>query len=546
MKKLLSIKAVSFVFAALMLFSGCTTTGESSGLSEVTNIITLNNRSEPGSLHPGLARGSHDAWIIDHMFEGLFFKGPNGIELSGAEAYETSDDGLIWTFNLNPNKRWSNGDVVTAHDYVTAWLFVLDPTSGSRYSSKLYIIRGAEEFNSNTDPSLVEYLREEVAIRAIDDFTFEIELIHPVTYLPDLLTHYTFYPIHTETQLEHPDWFTSPENFISNGGMYLYGWRHREVINLRANPYYIRADEVSIEGIDFLMINDQSTEWQMYQQGEIDLVSSILPSVVAMLIEEDYPNLYISPALNTTYYIINTNVVPLNNTKVRNALALSIDREAITTNITQGGQVPATTLTSHALYTPDGIQYIDFVGQLFEEDFDLARELLEEGLSEEGMTVEDFSISILYNTSDFNRRVAEAIQIMWIENLGIDVTLENAEFQVTLDRRSRGDFEIARAGWRGDYVDPMTFLEMLVSNSPHNDSGFSNPEYDRLISAAMQETDELLRMEILREAETLLISEMPIIPLFYGTNQIVTRPHITGVFTPVNKLPVVTFARINS
>lgn len=510
-------------------------------------IVRLNNSTEPGALHPALAEGTHDSWVLYHSFEGLYGKGVDGMPtLQGATSVETSEDGITWTFKLREDAKWSNGDNVTAYDYINSWYYCLDPANAAKYSTQLYIFKGAKEYNSYTDDDEEEAqaLKDAVAIRALDEYTLEFDLTDPLSYLPDLLTHYTFLPVNSQNQINYPDWYTSPDHYVSNGPFVLTEWAHKDHILLRKNEYYYDKDKIKLDGVHFVMVEDKATAWQMYQEGQLDLEYSLLPSVIEQLLAEENPELVIADNLASYYYIINVENKPFNNLKVRKALATSIDREIITKHITKGGQYPSYTFSSRGMLIDDETEFVDAVGRMFEEDPAGAKALLEEGLAEEGIALDDFKFSILYNTDEVHKKMAEAIQAMWSENLGINVGLENAEFQVTLDRKASGDFGIARAGWVGDYTDPMTYLEIFTSYSEFNDSNYNNPEYDELIEAAFKELDSQKRIQILIEAERLLMTDLPIIPIYSYTSQTAKKPYLTGVFTPSNRYPTVIYADI--
>ncbi len=543
MKKSKSI--IAMALAAVMMFStACGTTGSTTGDQAdngqtTTKIAKINSSGgEPGTLEPGLSQGTHESWILDHMFKGLYTKTPGGtIEPAIAESAETSEDGLTWTFKLRDFK-WSTGNEGTANDFVESFIFNLDPNSASKYASNLWIIENGQEFNEG------KVSREEVGVKAIDDKTLEIKLKTPLTYLPDLLTNTFFYPIDSVNAATYPEWYMTPDNYSSNGPFVLTKWAPKEEIVISKNANYYDADKTKLDGISFSMIADKTTEWQMYEQGELDLVFTALPDVIEKLSAEKNPELVLAPELATYYYHLNVDVKPFNNVKVRKALAMAIDREAITTNVSKGGQIPAYGVTPPGIIEPDGTDYLNNIGPLFEENVEEAKKLLEEGLAEEGMTLADWSFVLLYNTDDVHKKVAETIQAMWQTNLGVNCTLENAEFQIALDRRASGDFDVARAGWIGDYVDPMTFLELFTSYSEFNDSNWKNEEYDKLIDEALHNTDPVSRMQQLKDAEKILIDEIGVMPIYYYGKSIVTKPHLVDVYTPINKYPNLEFADI--
>ena len=560
------LKTLLAAMLAVMMLASCNTTGSGGGTSatpapsaaestgdaqsesgaptaEATStggkILKVNNQSEPGYLHPGMATGTHDSWAIDHMFEGLWRKDPEGGApiLGMAIDVQTSEDGLVWTWKINPDAKWSNGDPVTAHDFVAAWQYAVNPDNAARYGTQMYIFENGKEVHNG------EKEVSELGVRAIDDTTLEATLVNPMGYLSDYMTHYTFYPINAANAEAHPDWSLSGDNYVSNGAFTLTEWRNKESLTLTKNQNYLRANEVKLDGIYFTIIEDITTTWQKFQQGELDVLYPLPPAVIEQLRNENSPLLYQFPDLSTYYYYLNTEVVPLNNVKVRKALAMSIDRTAIADNVMKGGEVPAFGLTPPGISDGNG-DYQANLGDLFHEDIEEAKALLAEGLAEEGMTLEDFSFTILYNTHDTHKKVAEAIQAMWKQNLSVNVEMTNAEFQVVLDRRKAGDFDVCRAGWIGDYSDPMTFLELFTSWSDYNDGRWYNDRYDELILSATKTTDNDVRMKAFKEAETILMEEIGVMPIYFYTKNWAIQEKVTGYYTPVNRFVQLQFADI--
>ncbi len=536
-------KIMSLALASVLAFTtACGTTGGSAVSSEDTEdvkIARLNNSGgEPGTLQPGLAEGTQETWILDHMYKGLYTKTPEGVaEFAIAESADVSEDGRVWTFELR-DFTWSSGNKGTANDFVESFLFTLDPANAAKHSSNLWIIENGEAFTKG------EASREDVGVRAIDDDTLEITLVSPVSYLPDLLTNTFFYPIDSKNAAEHSDWYMSPDYYSSNGPFTLKSWVPKEEVVIERNENYYNNDLTNLDEIVFSMVLDKTTEWQMYEQGQIDLVYSPLPDVSEKLENEGNPEIENMYDLGTYFTYFNTEVQPFNNVKVRKALSMAIDREAITENILKGGQLPAYTVTPIGVPDEKGNDYVASVGPTFEEDVEEAKKLLEEGLAEEGMTLEDWSFTFLYNTDETQKKVAEAIQFMWSTNLGVNCTLEGVELKTMLDRKTAGDFDVVRAGWIGDYVDPMTFLELFTSYSEYNNGHWVNEEYDALIKAALYNQDPAERMEQLREAERILMDEMAVMPVYYYAKSVVTKPYLVDVYTPVNKYPNLEFADI--
>ncbi len=503
-------------------------------------VLRLNNGSEPGTLNPGLAQGTHESWVIDHSFEGLFRKTPDGtIELGVAEEATTAEDGKTVTVKIKQGLTWSNGDPVTAKDFEYQWKWILDPANAAKYAGMLYIFEGAEAFNAGTGTA------DDVKIKAVDDYTLEFTLVNPMGYMKDYMTHYTFLPVNSTVAQRNPGWDIDLAEYTTNGAFTIDEWNHNESLILSKSQTYYEKDNIKLDRVELRMVEDQITAWQSYLAGDLDMDIDIPTDVLGELISSQNAELETEPELSTYYYMFNLDVKPYNNAKVRKALAMAIDRETIVTQVTKGGQMPAYAMTPPGVPDlGDGGDYKENLGDLFSYDPTAAKALLEEGLAEEGMTLADVNPTIVYNTSEGHKKIAEAIQNMWRTGLGIEATIENMEFQVLLDRRSTGDFQICRAGWVGDYVDPMTFLDMWVTGSSFNEGNWSNAEYDALIETAKTSSDDKVRFDSYKKAEQILMEEMPIAPIYFYTKSFTVKPYVTGVFKPVNRYPDFRFADI--
>ncbi len=540
---------LSAFLIALLALAGCFSgDAEQAGSEENAGdgekkVLRINNSSEPGSLHPGTAQGAHDSWVLEHAFEGLTKKTPEGEIVDGmAEKWEVSDDGLTWTFYLKDDVRWSNGDPVTAEDFEYAWKYALHPETASQYAYQLYYLEGAKEFNSAENEADYAELEENVGVKAIDGKTLEVKLAEPTPYFLDLTSFYTYYPVNKKVQEENPDWALEAETYVSNGAFKLTDWKHKESMTLKKNEHYYDKDNIHLDEVYMVMIEDENTAWQMYQADELDLAYPLPNDVQGELVNSDNEEFYNEPELALYYYNLNNEKPPFNNSKVRKALSMAIDRQTLVEHVVQGGQKPALSIIPPGVPDVNG-DFQENSGDLFEEDAEEAKKLLEEGLAEEGMD-EMPQFTILYNTLEAHKKIAEAIQEMWRKNLGIEVELENVEFQVKIDREQAGDYDISRAGWIGDYVDPMTFLDLWVTDGPHNDANWSNAEYDELIKLAKSTMDQEKRMEAMHKAEEMLIDEMPIIPIYFYTKPFTVKPHVKGVFAPIDRYPQFIYADI--
>lgn len=555
-KKLSSIMGIAL--AGAMALTGCgnggssttsaTGTTEASSSTEASSdaeapavggekIVRVVSGGEPGSLHPALAQGNHESIILDHVYEGLMKRDEKSEIVPGmAESYTMSDDGLTYTFKIREDAKWSNGDAVTAKDFEVAWKFALAPETASDYAYQLYYLEGGQAYNEGTGSV------DAVGVKAVDEKTLEVKLAAPTAYFLELCAFYTYYPVNAKLQEEMgAEWSHDGSTFVSNGPFVVTAWNHDESVETVKNEEYYNKDVVKLDGITFYISEDQNTDWQMYQNGEIDIDHVLPTDVLGQLIAENNAELKTETELATYFYRFNTTEKPFNNVKVRKALAMAIDRQLIIDEVTQGGQFPAYGLVPGGVADGTG----DFRangGDYFKEDIEEAKKLLAEGLAEEGMDSLEFTI--LYNTNEGHKKVAEAIQQMWNENLGANVTLENTEFKVKIDREHALDYEVSRAGWIGDYVDPNTFLDMFTSWSTQNDTGWTTADYDKLLTDAAAEFDVAKRMGYLHDAEDMLMDAMPILPIYYYTRSWTTKPYLTGVIKAVNREVCFTYADI--
>ncbi len=530
---------LSLILVGTIVFTGCSSTTSKTG----EKILRSNNGSEPGSLDPALAQGTHESWVLENVFEGLMTFDEKGELVNGmAKDYKISDDGLIYTFTIRDDAKWSNGDPVTAEDFEFTWKRALDPELAADYAYQLYYIKGGEAFNTG------EGSREDVAVKAIDEKTLEVTLESPTAYFLELTAFYTYFPVNKNVVESNPDWAKKPETHISNGPFKLVKWDHNAKLVMEKNPEYYNAKKIKLDGIDLDIIEDQNTAWQKYDAGEYHILVDIPTSVVAQLQEEKNKELSIGAQVGTYYYNVNPGVKPFNNVKVRKALSMALDRETIVKDITQGGQMAAEGVVPYGLMDEKGKEFRDGVGNLIEYNPEDAKKLFEEGLAEEGMTLEEFNNSnfvLLYNTSESHKKIAQAAQEMWRTKLGINIGLENVEFQVKLDREKAGDYEISRGGWIGDYMDPMTILDLWWSGSSFNDVNYNNPEYDKRILESKSIMDQKVRMQNMREAEKMLMEDMAVIPVYFYTQPYVTKPGVKGIVKVPIRYPVITYADID-
>lgn len=481
---------------------------------------------EPEFLDPGLCSESEGGTVIHDCFEGLYIYGPNQATWPNgvAERHEISPDGKRYTFHLRRDAKWSDGVPLTANDFVWSWLRVLDPKTGSRYSAILWFIEGAREYNQSSDATAAG-LREKVAVKALDDYTLQVDLVGPTPFFLSLTAFYTYAPVPRHVVEKHGDKWARPENIITNGPWKVTEWAQRQRITAVANPHYWDTAAVPFDKIVYRITQDQDPAYNMFLAGDTDyLDSKIPPSKLPKHRRENDPRLKVSPYMGVYYYMLNTREAPFNNVLVRRALNMAIEKVKIGKYIVKGGQDEAWSMVHPGLET---VGYVKAKGDSF--DPDRARELLAEAGYPEGKGFPNFKI--IYNTSEGHKLVAEFIQQEWRKNLGISCDLDNMEWKVMLKKQHARDFQVSRMAWIGDYFDPLTFLDLWEGANPNNRTGWNNPEYNRLIAASMRETDVQARWGLLKQAEQIFCDELPVLPIYYYVKSDLLQPWIKGYDT---------------
>ncbi|MFD1037569.1 peptide ABC transporter substrate-binding protein [Virgibacillus byunsanensis] len=517
---------LTLVFAMSIFLAACggdensEESGED-GDSTSEQVLNVNIKSEPPALNPGQATDTTSAAVLDQIFEGLTRVNQNGeVEKAMAEDYEISEDQKTYTFTIREDATWSNGDPVTAQDFEYAWKWILDPESpDTDFAYYLNPIKNAEQ------AKLGEVSLDEVGVTAEDDQTLVVELEQPTPYFLELTAFFSFYPVNHNVVENAEDWAQDKtENYVTNGPFTMESWKHKDQIVLKKNPDYWDAETVQLETINMYMIDDENTELQMYENGELDWAGSPtgdLPlSAISSLKEEG--SLNISSLAGVYYYIFNTEEEPFTNKNIRKAFALSINREGIIQNITKAEQQPATALVPSSIFEENKEGYFK------DNDVESAKEYLQKGLEEEGLD-ELPTIKLSYNTSEAHASIAQAIQDMWKENLDVDVELHNEEWNVYLDSMSEGNFQMGRMGWLGTINDASNFLDIFETADGNNYSRWEDEEYANLLEEARTETDEAERRKILRDAEQVFMDAMPIAPIYFYTNVWVNKDYVKDI-----------------
>ncbi|MFZ5966081.1 MAG: peptide ABC transporter substrate-binding protein [Bacillota bacterium] len=485
-------------------------------------VLRYNLGGDPKTIDPQLNSANDGGNIINNMYEGLMREVGGKLEPAMAESYTVSDDGLTYTFKLR-DAKWSDGQPVTAGDFEYSWKRALDPAVASEYAFQMYYIEGAQAFNEGTG-SL-----DAVAVKAVDDKTLEVKLVGPTPYFLDLTAFYTFLPTRKDVVDKDPEgWAKNPELAVSNGPFKLAEYAVGDKIVLVKNENYWKADQTKVDKIEASMIVEESTILTAYESDELDVIDLVPVQEIPRLEKED-PTFMNLPLIGTYYYIFNVTKAPTDDVRVRKALTMAIDRTAIVEKITKGGQLPATGFVPPGLKDADGKEFrsvggdygIDPKAAQVEE----AKALLAEAGYPDGQGFP--TLEVLYNTNEAHKAIAEAIQEMWKQNLGINVTLQNQEWAVFQDTRHQGNFSVARAGWLGDYPDPMTMLDLWTSYSGNNDAQWKVEAYDKLIEESKTKSGKE-RFDLLYQAEKMMMDEMIVMPIYYYTDQIMVKERVKG------------------
>ena len=487
-------------------------------------ILHYGNGSEPQGLDPHVVTGVPENHIIRALFEGLAVKNPYTLEPEPgvAESWDISEDGRTVTFHINPEAKWSNGEAMTAQDYVWSWQRALNPAMGNLYAYMLYPVRNAEVFATG---QLDDF--SQVGVKALDDLTLQVTLNERTPYFIQLMDHYSTFALHRATiekfgkATDRFTRWTRVENIVSNGAFRLKEWQlNRRIVVEKSETYWDR-DKVRLNGVVFYPTENIVSEERMFRVGQLHYTQSIpLDKIPVYRAMENSPYVQ-APYLGTYYFLINTKRPPVDDVRVRQALSLAVDRDKLNRTVLQGSNVAAYSITP-----PDTLGY--YPPKLFDYDPEKARALLADAGYPDGGGFPPLELT--YNTSESHRKIAVALQQMWKDALNIKVTLSNQEWKVYLDSVTQMEFQIARRGWIGDYVDPNNFLDLFITGGGNNNTGFADPRYDEMILrlAPRAKTREE-RYAIFLEAETILMEQMPIIPIYTYTSKHLIHPSVKGL-----------------
>ena len=513
--------AVGFVLASFASASVLAATHPVTGETLADDqTFTYSMLDEFTTADPQMVEDVEGSYFVRDLFEGLMNQDADGNLIPGvATGYTTDEDKKVYTFTLRDNARWSDGNPVTAHNFVYAWRRLADPATASPYSwfADIMALENVGAVMSGESPP------EALGVRALDNHTLEVRLTASLPYFAAMTTHASTFPSPEWTVKTFGDDWTKPGNIVGNGAYVLTEHIPNETATRERNSLYWNNGATIIDKVVTLIINDENTDLTRWEAGETD--KGAVPSGQYPRLKAEYPDEAISfPRLCTYYYTFNlspSGQEALQDVRVRQALSYALDRSVITDKVLQGGQIQAFTFTPGATAGFE-VPAVAF-GQMTQDERNAkAKELM----AEAGYGPDNpLSVDVLYNTSEGHKKIAIAVQQMWKETLGVEATLANQEWKTFLNTRGGQNFDIARGGWCGDYNEASTFLDLMTTKSGYNDGKFSNAEVDELMTSARTMTDATANYT---RVEEIMANEMPVIPVYHYTGVFMLRNNLKG------------------
>jgi oligopeptide transport system substrate-binding protein len=520
--------------ATALLVTGCAKKGPGTTAADATprKVLRYGNGAEPQDIDPHVVTGTPEHQLILTLSEGLVSEDPQMNVIPGvAERWEISPDGLTYTFHLRADAKWSNGDTVTAQDFVQSFQRELNPALASEYAYMLFNhVRGAKDYY---DGKITDFAQ--TGFHAPDARTLVITLAQPAPFLLHAMNHYAWYPVHLATVKKfggldrRSTAWTRPENFVGNGPYVLKSWQPNQLIVTERSPTYWDRARVKIDEIDFYPIELADTEERMFRTGQLDITNEVPLTKLAVYRREHPESVRVDPYDGIYFYRYNVQRKPFDDVRVRRALALAIDRESLVKYVTLADELPA-----YSFVPPNLLGYKS--EHAFKADLPEARRLLAEAGYPEGKNFPP--VELLYNTLEKHKTIAEALQQMWRKNLNVDITLTNQEWKVYIDAQHSHNYQFQRAGWIADYVDPHVFFDLWETGNGNNDTNWGTPEYDRLLHSALATPNDTARFAIYNKMEQILVNEMPVLPIFFYTRAKLVNPRVKGYrTTPLDNFP---------
>ncbi len=521
MKKILAL--ILALAVVVTVFAGCGSTASSG------KAITATIASEPKTIDPSLNNSLDGGNYVLNAFEGLTTIGKDGTIVPGvAEKWDTSADGLVWTFHLRKDAKWSDGKDVTANDFVYAWKRTVSKETAADYAYYIYFVKNGEQINAG------EADVNTLGVKAIDDKTLEVTLENACPFFTEIVAFPALVPQREDIVSANPEkWALDPSTYIGNGPYKLTSWEHDSKITFEKSETYWDKDSIVAPKIEWYLMNDQNAILSAFKNGQVAYAKNIPADELAA--ENEAGNLKILPLLGTYYLDLVNNKAPFDDPKVRKAFVLAIDRNYIVEKVKKGGETPASGFIPYGIadvnQEPDfrttAGEYVSTKAEDYEKNVAEAKKLLAEAGYPDGKGFPKVTYGL--NSGSGHEPVAEALQQMWKENLGVEVEILAQEWNVFQQSRKDSVYNINRNGWIGDYMDPSTFMDIFTSENGQNHAKYNNPKYDELISAARKETDTTKRIQLFHDAEKLLMDDAGIAPIYFYTEPVVVSKDLQGV-----------------
>lgn len=476
------------------------------------DMVTVDLRTEPAELNSIKTSDVPSGNILRMVISGLYKLDKDDKPVPDlAEDTKVSEDGKTYTMKIRKDSKWSNGEPVTAHDFVFAYQTISKKETGSVYGFIVYqnLLNGQDVFDGKKDPS-------ELGVKALDDYTLEVTFVNPIPYALHLFSFSSFYPLNQKAyeEIGADKYAKDADKVVTNGAYKIEEWVHDDHVTLAKNEDHYNASEVSIPKVKYLMLKDSNARMNAFKAGQIDSIN--ITGEQMEQAKKEGMNLTTYVDNSNWYFQFNTKKKELSNAKIRQALGMAIDTESLCKNVIKTGAEPATGIVPTSIAGADGNSYAKTLGDITEYNTEKAKQLFDEGLKEIGMTADQFKISFLTEDSAGAQKEAAFYQEQWKKALGIQVEITPMPFKAKLSAMDAGEFDIVFAGWSPDYNDPMTYLDMFATGNGNNYGKYSNPEYDKLIADATKEVDKVKRQEMLMTAEKLVCQEdAAIFPLYF-------------------------------
>ncbi|QEY34714.1 peptide ABC transporter substrate-binding protein [Caproiciproducens galactitolivorans] len=524
--------AVALFSSAFVGCGGGASTSTAEGVSSEAagaKSLSVSLGSEPLTMDPALNQAADVTTVMNHLFEGLTrYSSDKKTVNAQAKDIQVSSDRKTYTITLRDDIKWSDGKPVTAGDFEYAWKRAVDPKTASQYAYIFDPVLNANEIVAGKKD------KDTLGIKAQDDKTLVVTLRAPCPYFNELLSFTAYFPLRKDVVEGNEQWTQSPKTYISNGPFTMKEWSHKESITLAKNPNYYDKDKIKLDTIKFVLLEDDSARLAAYQNGEISFCYAIPTEEIPSW--QSKPDFQKVPDLGTNFVDFNCKKKPFDDPKVRKALSLAIDRSYLVDTVTKKTQ------TAAAAFVPVGVRDVEPTQEFrkagkdfysvstedYEKNVAEAKKLLAEAGYPDGKGFP--TVEYATNPASLNNAMAEAIQNMWKTQLGINCTISQQEWSVFIDSRNKGNYQIARDAFGVDFNDPVSMLDLFVTDGGNNSSKYSNPEYDKIIAQVKSTDDNKVRMPLLHQAEEIIMRDMPVAPLTYRSRVFLLNPNVKGYY----------------